>query len=63
MNRQPENARVDIPRGMMEIKYQFLVRLLISRGEESNIAENRDTHICKLSTSWALATLLFQAQG
>ena len=25
-----------------------------------NIAEDRDTHVCELSTSWVLATLLFQ---
>ena len=28
-----------------------------------NRAKNRDRHVCKLSTSWVLATLPFQAQG
>ena len=28
-----------------------------------NIAKNRDTHVCELSTSWVLATLLYQALG
>ena len=36
------------------------VYYIFQRMRNINIAKDKDTHVCELSTSWVLATLLFQ---